>query len=65
MCAGAMIHARVGRAVYATTDPKTGVAGSAFDLLQHDRHNHRLDAQGGVMAEEASEMLSGFFRAMR
>jgi tRNA(adenine34) deaminase len=65
MCAGAMIHARIGRVVFATTDPKTGAAGSAFDLLQHERHNHRLDVQGGVLAGEASEMLSGFFRSRR
>jgi tRNA(adenine34) deaminase len=65
MCAGAMIHARIGRVVYATTDPKTGAAGSAFDLLQHERHNHRLDVEGGILATEASEMLSAFFRARR
>lgn len=65
MCAGAMIHARIGRVVYATTDPKTGAAGSAFDLLQHERHNHRLDVEGGILAAEASEMLSAFFRARR
>jgi tRNA(adenine34) deaminase len=65
MCAGAMIHARIGRVIYATTDPKTGAAGSAFDVLQHERHNHRLDVHGGVLAGEASELLSGFFRSRR
>ncbi|MEO5561049.1 MAG: deaminase, partial [Dokdonella sp.] len=65
MCAGAMIHARIGRVVFAATDPKTGAAGSAFDLLQHERHNHRLDVHSGVLAVEASEMLSRFFRSRR
>lgn len=65
MCAGAIIHARIGRVVFAATDPKTGAAGSAFDLLQHERHNHRLDVQAGVLAGDASEMLSGFFRSRR
>lgn len=65
MCAGAMIHARIGRVIYAATDPKTGAAGSAFDLLQHERHNHRLEVTAGVLAVEASEMLSGFFRSRR
>ncbi|MEO7431116.1 MAG: tRNA adenosine(34) deaminase TadA [Dokdonella sp.] len=65
MCAGAMIHARIARVVYATTDPKTGAAGSAFDLLQHARHNHRLIVEGGVLAGEASALLSGFFRSRR
>ncbi|MEO7755255.1 MAG: tRNA adenosine(34) deaminase TadA [Dokdonella sp.] len=65
MCAGAMIHARIARVVYAATDPKTGAAGSAFDLLQHERHNHRLDVHGGVLAIEAGAMLSDFFRSRR
>jgi len=65
MCAGAMIHARIGRVVYATTDPKTGAAGSAFDILQHERHNHRPVVDAGVMADEASAILSSFFRARR
>ena len=65
MCAGAMIHARIGRVVYAATDPKTGAAGSVFDVLQNERHNHRLEVQGGVLAAEAGALLSGFFRHRR
>ena len=65
MCAGAMIHARIGRVVYAATDPKTGAAGGAFDILQHERHNHQPLVHGGVLAAEAAEMLSGFFRSRR
>ena len=65
MCAGAMIHARIGRVVYAATDPKTGAAGSAFDMLQHERHNHQPLVHGGVLAAEAGEILSGFFRSRR
>lgn len=65
MCAGALIHARVGRVVYATADPKTGAAGSVFDTLISERHNHRIHVQGGVMAEEAAELLRGFFGERR
>ncbi|MDR2011684.1 MAG: tRNA adenosine(34) deaminase TadA [Rhodanobacter sp.] len=65
MCAGAMIHARLGRVVYAATDPKTGAAGSVFDVMLSDRHNHRLEVQGGVLANEASAMLAAFFRDRR
>lgn len=65
MCAGALVHARLARVVYAATDPKTGAAGSMFDTLLSDRHNHRIDVLGGVLAEQASEMLSAFFRARR
>jgi tRNA(adenine34) deaminase len=61
MCAGAMVHARIGRVIYAATDPKTGAAGSVFDVLQSERHNHRLVVQGGVLAAEAGALLSSFF----
>jgi tRNA(adenine34) deaminase len=65
MCAMAMVHARVARVVYAASDPKTGAAGSVFDLLQAPQHNHRVEVQGGVLAEAASQMLSEYFRGKR
>ncbi|KZC39499.1 MULTISPECIES: tRNA adenosine(34) deaminase TadA [Rhodanobacter] len=65
MCAMAMIHARLGRVVYAAADPKTGAAGSMFDTLVDARHNHRIEAVGGLLAEESAAMLREFFRARR
>jgi tRNA(adenine34) deaminase len=65
MCAMAMVHARIGRVVYGATDPKTGAAGSVFDTLISDRHNHRIDVVGGLEAEAAGDMLRQFFRARR
>jgi tRNA(adenine34) deaminase len=65
MCAMAMVHARIKRVVFAASDPKTGAAGSVFELLQDPRHNHRIDVQGGVLAEAASKKLSDYFRAKR
>ena len=65
MCAMAMIHARVARVVYGATDPKTGAAGSVFDLLADPRHNHRVEVAGGVLGDEAGAMLTGYFRAKR
>ena len=65
MCAMAMVHARLARIVYAATDPKTGAAGSVFDLLADPRHNHRLEVSGGVLADEAGQRLSNYFRRKR
>lgn len=65
MCAMAMIHARVGRVVYAAVDPKTGAAGSVFDTLISDKHNHRVEVSGGLLADESSTLLRDFFRARR
>lgn len=65
MCAMAMVHARLARVVYAASDPKTGAAGSVFDLLADPRHNHRVEVVAGVMAEEASARLTNYFRRKR
>lgn len=65
MCAGAIVHARVARVVFAATDPKTGAAGSRFDTLLSPLHNHRVVVQGGLLAEEAGDQLRRFFRARR
>jgi tRNA(Arg) A34 adenosine deaminase TadA len=65
MCAMALVHARVARVVFAAADPKTGAAGSVFDLLADPRHNHRVAVQGGVLADEAGRRLSNYFRAKR
>ena len=66
MCAGAIIHARVDRLVFAAADPRTGAAGSVFDLLPSDeRFNHRTVIESGVLAEEASTMLKEFFQKKR
>jgi tRNA(adenine34) deaminase len=65
MCAMAMIHARLGRVVYAAADPKTGAAGSVFDTLIDARHNHRIEVAGGLLATESACMLREFFRSRR
>jgi tRNA(Arg) A34 adenosine deaminase TadA len=65
MCAMALVHARIGRVIYAATDPKTGAAGSVFDTLVSDRHNHRVLVQGGLLAAESGAMLREFFRSRR
>lgn len=65
MCAGAIIHARVKRVVYGATDPKTGAAGSVFDILGSDRHNHRVEITGGILADQCGALVSEFFQAKR
>jgi tRNA(adenine34) deaminase len=65
MCSGAMMHARLARVVYAAVDPKTGACGSVLDLFAEERLNHHTEVVGGVLAEEASTMLKGFFAERR
>jgi len=65
MCAMALVHARVARVVYGATDPKTGAAGSVFDTLTSALHNHRVEVQGGLLAEASAKLLREFFRAKR
>ena len=65
MCAMALVHARVGRVVYAAADPKTGAAGSVFDTLISPLHNHRIEVVAGLLADESAGMLREFFRSRR
>jgi len=65
MCAGAIIHSRINRVIYATADPRTGAVHSAFQLLDSPKLNHRCEIMSSVMQERASKMLKDFFRARR
>lgn len=65
MCAGAIMHARISRVIYGARDPKTGVHGSVVDLFGVERLNHHATVDGGVLAEECSQMLSQFFADRR
>jgi len=65
MCAGAIIHARVGRVVYGATDPRVGAAGSAFSLLGSNQFNHLVQVDGGVLESECGDLLRHFFKARR
>ena len=65
MCAGAMVHARVERLVYGVADPRSGAAGSVFDLMRSPDLNHRIEVTGGVLEAECRELLQDFFRKRR
>lgn len=65
MCAGAIVHARIARVVFAADDPKAGAAGSVFDTLVSPLHNHRVEVARGLFADESATLLREFFRARR
>ena len=65
MCAAALVHARIDQLVFAAPSPKTGAAGSVFDLVRDHRHNHAVQVRGGLLADEAGQLLSDWFRRKR
>ncbi|MGZ4672411.1 MAG: tRNA adenosine(34) deaminase TadA [Ilumatobacteraceae bacterium] len=65
MCAGALVNARIGRLVYAATDPKAGAVASLYELCSDPRLNHRLPVVAGLHAEQAGELLRTFFADRR
>jgi tRNA(adenine34) deaminase len=65
MCAGAMIHARIDRLVYAAADPKAGACGSVLAVLNHPQLNHQMQVEQGIAADESAELLRNFFRERR
>ena len=65
MCAGAMIHARLDRLVFAAADSKAGAAGSVLTVLNHPQLNHQMEVVQGTLGDEAMELLRSFFRERR
>ena len=65
MCAGAILHARVARLVYAAPDPKAGACGSVLSVMNHPALNHSVELVPGLLADECGTLLTDFFRARR
>lgn len=65
MCAGAIVQARLESVVFGASDPKSGAAGSVFDILRHDALNHQSGVVGGVLQEECADLLRWFFESRR
>ena len=65
MCTGAMVHARVSRLVFGAYEPRAGAIVSQLNLLDQEFYNHRMEYEGGCLAEESGELLRSFFRQRR
>lgn len=65
MCAGALVHARIKKLVFAARDPKFGAIASLFQVAQDARLNHRFPCEEGLMAKESAALLQGFFARLR
>ena len=65
MCSGAMLHARLKRAVFGALDAKTGAAGSVINLFDQPQLNHQTVLKGGVLADECAALLKSFFSQRR
>ncbi len=65
MCAGAIVAARVGTVVFGCWEPKTGAAGSLWDVLRDPRSTHRAEVRGGVLADECAALMKNFFAGQR
>lgn len=65
MCAGALVHARLAKLIYAVADVKTGACGSVFNLLQTEQLNHKVEIEKGLMEEECRSLIQGFFKEKR
>jgi tRNA(adenine34) deaminase len=65
MCAGALVNARIARAVYGCDDPKAGALRTLYAIGSDARLNHRFEVTPGVLAAECGKLLSDFFAALR
>ena len=65
MCAGAILHARISRLIYAAPDPKAGACGSVLSVINHPQLNHNVELTPNLLAEECSSLLTSFFRKRR
>ena len=65
MCAGAIVQARIPRAVIGSMNPKAGCAGSVMNLLDEPGFNHQVELISGVLEEACSQMLKSFFKELR
>ena len=65
MCAGAIVQSRIDRVVVGSMNPKAGCAGSVLNILQTEGFNHQTELTTGILKEECSQLMTGFFKELR
>jgi len=65
MCAGALVLSRISKVCFGAQDPKTGACGSVVNIANHQSLNHRIEVNGGILADECSALVSAFFQEKR
>jgi tRNA(adenine34) deaminase len=65
MCAGALVESRLERLVFGAAEPKSGAAGSLFNLVNNDRLNHRVEVEKNILADECRGLMQDFFAKLR
>ncbi|MEY3428787.1 MAG: Haloalkane dehalogenase, partial [Pseudomonadota bacterium] len=65
MCAGAILNSRISRVVYGASEPRTGAAGSVHNVFEHTAINHHTSIEGGLLADQSSQLLQEFFKPKR
>ena len=65
MCAGALVHSRIERLVFAASDNKTGACGSVFNVISSNQKTHRVQCEQGLLEQQSSQLISNFFKRRR
>lgn len=65
MCAGAILNARLKKVYFAAFEPKTGAAGSVYNLLEGNKYNHQIKVYSGIYADESKNLMQSFFLKKR
>ncbi len=65
MCAGAIVHARIAKLVYAVDDEKTGACGSVYNLVQAEESNHHVEVEKGILERQCQTLIQDFFKEKR
>ncbi len=65
MCAGAVLLARIKNLYFSTFEPKSGAAGSIYNLVENNKYNHKINVYSGIYQDESKKLLQSFFLKKR